>query len=68
MSYILKEELSNEFKKKYKNQYLVDVIGLSKTYVSLVLNRKRSCPKRVAYAFTKAINKEAEINDFFEVE
>jgi hypothetical protein len=67
MSYILKEESSNEFKKKYRNQYISDTAGISKTYTSLILNRKRACPKRIAYAITKVLDKDAELYDFFEV-
>lgn len=66
MSYSLKEEVSKEFRKKYKNQYIVDNIGMSKTYISLILNRKRNCPKQVAFAITKLIDSEAEVTDFFE--
>lgn len=66
MNYSLKEEVSKEFRKKYKNQYIVDNIGMSKTYISLILNRKRNCPKRVAFAITKLIDSKAEITDFFE--
>lgn len=68
MSYKLKEEKAEEIKKKYKNSYFIDNIGISACYVSLVLNRKRDVSKKVAYCFTKLIDSEAEISDFFEVE
>ena len=68
MSYKLKEGRAEEIKKKYKNSYFIENLGLSSCYVSLILNRKRSVSKIVAYCFTKLVDNEAEINDVFEVE
>ena len=68
MSYRLKEDASIEIRKKFKNIYFEQVVGLSKIYVSLILNRHRAIPKRIAYCFTKAIDSNAEIEDYFEVE
>lgn len=67
MGYLLKEEMANIFSKKYKNSYIAELIGLSGTYVSIIMHRKQKVPKRVAYAFAKAINPEAEINDYFDL-
>ena len=61
MSYILKEETAQEIRKKYKNGYISEKLGLSGPYVSLVLHRKRGIPKHVAYSFTKVIDSEKEI-------
>ena len=67
MKYYLKKEVAEKLKKKYRSTYFIEAVGISKCYTSLILNRKRHCPKRVAYCFTKAIDENAEIDDFFEV-
>lgn len=66
MSYILKEDTSKDIIEKYKNKYIAEKVGISVPYVSLILHRHRPIPKRVAYAFVKAINIEYEIEDLFE--
>ena len=66
MGYLLKDGIAETFATKYKNSYIASGVGLSSTYVSLILHRKRAVPKRIAYAFTKVINSEAEIEDYFE--
>lgn len=66
MGYILKEKTAEMIRSKFKNNYIASQLGLSNTYVSLVLHRKRNIPKRVAYAFAKTIDTEAEINDLFD--
>lgn len=66
MKYLLKEDVAKEIRKKYKNKFFVETVGISRSYTSLILNRRRACPKMVAYTITKAINSEAEIRDFFE--
>ena len=67
MKYILKDNIAKEIRATYKNIYFMKKVGISRSYTSLILNRRRSCPKVVAYTITKAINPEAEINDYFEV-
>lgn len=66
MRYMLKENTSELIKKKYRNSYIENAVGLCASYVSQIINRKRAVPKNVAYTFTKAINSEYEINDLFE--
>lgn len=66
MRFMLKEDTSLLIKKKIKNTYLIDTIGLCPSYVSQIVNRKRAVPKNVAYTFTKAINNEYEIEDLFD--
>ena len=66
MSYLLKREVAEDIKAKYKNSYISDKLGLSGSYVSLILHRHRPIPKRLAYSFTKAINEKYEIEDLFE--
>ena len=64
--YILKEDSCKEIREKYRNQYIANTIGISSCYISLIMNRKRKISKFMAYAFTKCINKEYEIEDLFE--
>ena len=66
MKYKLKQEKANEIRQKLKNTYIADVSGLSRCYVSLILNGRREVSKRIAYPFTKAVNSEYEIEDLFE--
>lgn len=66
MRYILKENASELIKKKYKNSYIIDSVGLCASYISQIINRRRAVPKNVAYTFTKAINSEYEIIDLFD--
>lgn len=66
MRYMLKENTSELIKKKYRNSYIENAVGLCASYVSQIINRKRAVPKNVAYTFTKAINSEYEINDLFD--
>jgi len=42
------------------------IIGCERSYLSLILNRKRSCSKMLAYCITKYIDAEKEILDYFE--
>ena len=65
MGYLLKEDIAKEIKSKYKSNYLKDKIGISPAYVSLIVNRKKDIPKRIAYSFAKAINSDYEIEDIF---
>lgn len=66
MGYVLKEEEAEKIRSKYRNSYIAENVGLSQVYVSVILHRKRPIPKRLAYAFTKTIDSELEINDLFE--
>lgn len=64
--YLLKEKASNEIIKKYRINYIAKEIGKSISYISIVVHRHRTLPKSTAYAFTKAINSELEIEDLFD--
>lgn len=67
MGYILKDGVAENIREKYKTGYISTKLGLSNTYVSLILHRKRIIPKHVAYSFTKLLNSDAEINDYFKL-
>ena len=45
-----------------------EIIGISRVYLTNILNRKQSCSKVVAYCITKFINPEWEIEDIFDKE
>lgn len=42
------------------------MIGISKGTLNRIFNRKQKCSKLIAYAITKTINDNAEIEDYFE--
>jgi hypothetical protein len=65
MGYLLKEDIATIINEKYKNSYFAKQLDLSGTYISLIVHRKQTVPKRIAYAFTKLINNEANIEDYF---
>lgn len=66
MGYILKEDVAEQIRNKYRNSYIVEKLGLSKPYISLILHRKRPIKKHIAYSFTKIIDMDLEIEDLFE--
>lgn len=65
--YILKEDKANEIKGKFKSVYIANGIDLSNAYVSLIIHRKKTVPKKTALSFTKVINNDLEVEDLFEV-
>ena len=60
MKYKLKEEIA----KQIKNKHLVEKLGMSNTYVSQLVHRKRTCPKHTAYAIASLYG--VKIKDIFE--
>lgn len=42
------------------------VIGISREYLTDIVNGKKTCTKVVAYCITKYLNEDAEIEDYFE--
>ena len=64
--FVMKEKEAERIKRKFKGISLAKEVGISPTYVSLILSCKKSCPKRTAFCLTKAIDKDAEIEKFFE--
>ena len=60
--YIFKENIDVKI-----NQTIAgEVIGLTQPTLSNILNRKVACRKVVAFCITKYIDKNAEIEDYFE--
>ena len=63
--YMLRED-QLDLKRKIKQNYACEVIGLTNAVMSNILNRKVACRKVVAYCIVKFVDKEAEIEDYFE--
>lgn len=66
MGYVLKKDVAENIRKKYRNTYIKEKLGLSECYISLILNRRKEIPKHAAYSFTKILDSEKEIDDMFE--
>lgn len=65
--YKFKQEKYKEFVEKYKINGIADMVGISTNYLSQILNNKKNCKKTVAYCIVKAIDSNAEINDYFDI-
>lgn len=63
----IKQEVAERIKRKYKIINIAEEVGISISYLSLILTGKRTCPKKTAYCITKWLDEEAEIDKFFEV-
>lgn len=63
--YIFKEELTETIKSRYKVSNIGKVVGITDGYLSQIINGKKTCPKRTAYAITKYFDEEAEIEKYF---
>ena len=66
MTYLIKQKKAEEIKNKFKSTYIAETLGKNPSTVSLILNGKITTPKTTAYAFTKVIDKDLEIEDLFE--
>ena len=66
--YKIKKEAKEKVKQNTTNRDLAYKIGVTEGYISRIMNaRKLDISKTVAYAFTKAVSSESEIEDFFEI-
>lgn len=65
--YIMKEDIIKEIKKYGTVRNLSQKTGYCETYISQVLNRARTVPKKSAYIITKMISSDLEIEDIFEI-
>ena len=63
--YKFKKEKYDEFVKKFKITGVANNIGITPYYLSEIINGRRICKKTVAYCITKAIDSDAEINEYF---
>lgn len=46
--------------------YVANKIGVTREFLTSVLNGKRTCSKPIAYCVVKCLCQEAEIEDYFE--
>lgn len=66
MGYLMKKETAEKIKNTFRGQFFIEELGISKSYLSLVLTRKKRIPKRSAFAFVKLIDKEGKVLDYFD--
>lgn len=64
--YILKKETIENVGFSKTQKMMAEIIGVSEGYFSKILNSKRKCSKILAYSITKTLDKNKEIEDFFE--
>ena len=64
--YMLKDSIVEKIREKYRLDYIANQVGISLTYMSLIMNKQKHCSKLTAYAITKTLNSDAEIEDYFE--
>jgi plasmid maintenance system antidote protein VapI len=63
--YQFKKEHLKEVKSEHKLIYLAKKIGITRVYLSYILNNKMNCSKAVAYTITKRIDETKEIDYYF---
>ena len=63
--YLFKLELRDEILKKFKLGNLAREIGIHPVQLSRILSNKSKTTKPVAYLFTKLIDKDKDIQDYF---
>lgn len=64
--YIFKKETLENVGFSKTQKMMAEIIGVSEGYFSKILNSKRKCSKILAYSITKTLDKNKEIEDFFE--
>ena len=64
--YIFKKETIENVGFSKTQKMMAEIIGVSEGYFSKILNSKRKCSKILAYSITKTLDKNKEIEDFFE--
>lgn len=66
--YKMKEEISNSIKEQRYNRKIAEKIGVTEGYISQIVNHKRiNISKTMAYAVTKAIASDLEIENIFDI-
>ena len=66
--YRFKTEKKGEVKKANKFKDLADIVGVSTSYISCIVNgRKKNISKMLAYCICKATSPSYEINDLFDI-
>lgn len=64
--YNITRYLWKEGQKIDNQRKLAKKIGMNECHLSVIVNRKRTCPTRTALAITNAININGKIEDYFE--
>lgn len=65
--YIFKETEKAKILQGRTITYVADKIGITNTFLTSILNGKRSCSKPIAYCIVKCLCQDAEIEDYFEI-
>lgn len=66
--YKLKDGMEIYIKEHYTYKELADLIGIDRSYMSQIVNRKRlTISKTIAYAICKALRPDYEIKDIFNI-
>lgn len=60
--------LFKNIKVKINKSKACKVIGCDRAYLSQIMNRQRTCSKKLAYCITKYLDAEKEILDYFDYE
>lgn len=55
-----------DIKDSVNQRQLAEKVGIAYETINRILNKKQSCSKMMAYCICKAINKDAEIEEYFE--
>lgn len=64
--YKMKREMAEWIDKTYKREKFVDELDFGRCYLSLIFCGKKTVPKNTAFAITKCIGYDKEIEDFFD--
>lgn len=64
--YVFKKEILENLGFSKTQKQMAEIIGVSESYFSKIINSKRKCTKILAYSITKTLNEQSEISDFFE--
>lgn len=64
--YKFKKELKSKIKNGLTDADMAEKIGISREYLSYILNNRYNCRKTVAYCIVKIANSDYEIEDFFD--
>lgn len=63
--YEFKVELKDQLLDGRKITYVANKIGITRSYLNLILNGEKETTKLTAYCIVKACDKDSEIDDYF---
>ena len=63
---LFKKEKKKELLNKKTIKSVAIEVGITRPFLTCVLNRKKSCSKLVAYCIVKCLDENAEILDYFD--